>query len=48
MDVIYDYLQEAGEMTWAAPPLLNVKSTPDVSTLLKVPVLAPANGARKQ
>jgi predicted Zn-dependent protease len=26
MDVIYDYMQEAGEMTWAAAPALNVST----------------------
>ena len=29
MDVIYDYMQEAGEMTWFAPPAINV-STKDI------------------
>ncbi|PYS89134.1 MAG: hypothetical protein DMF64_18415 [Acidobacteria bacterium] len=29
MDVIYDYMQEAGEMTWFAPPAVNV-STKDI------------------
>ncbi len=48
MDVIYDYLQEAGEMTWAAPPLLNVKSAPDVSVPLTVPASVSATGSRKQ
>ncbi len=26
MDVIYDYMQEAGEMTWSAPPAINVST----------------------
>jgi Zn-dependent protease with chaperone function len=29
MDVIYDYMQEAGEMNWSAPPVTNI-STRDV------------------
>lgn len=29
MDVIYDYMQEAGELTWSAPPAMNV-STKDI------------------
>lgn len=26
MDVIYDYMQEAGEMTWSAPPVMNIST----------------------
>jgi hypothetical protein len=26
MDVIYDYMQEAGEMTWAVPPVMNIST----------------------
>jgi Zn-dependent protease with chaperone function len=26
MDVIYDYLQEAGDLTWSAPPAINVST----------------------
>ncbi len=29
MDIIYDYMQEAGELTWSAPPVTNI-STRDV------------------
>lgn len=32
MDVIYDYMQEAGEMTWTATPALNV-STKDIEPI---------------
>jgi Zn-dependent protease with chaperone function len=47
MNVIYDYLQEVGELTWAARPLLNVKSTPEMSVPLTVPV-GLTSGPRKQ
>jgi hypothetical protein len=36
MDVIYDYLQEAGEMTWAARPAMNV-STKNIDPLTTAP-----------
>lgn len=26
MDVIYDYMQEAGELTWSAPPVMNIST----------------------
>jgi hypothetical protein len=47
MNVIYDYLQEVGELTWAARPLLNVKSAPEVTMPLSVPV-GLTSGPRKQ
>jgi Zn-dependent protease with chaperone function len=36
MDVIYDYLQEAGEMTWAVRPAMNV-STKNIDPLTTAP-----------
>jgi Zn-dependent protease with chaperone function len=36
MAVIYDYLQEAGEMTWAARPAMNV-STKNIDPILTAP-----------
>ncbi|HEX7317087.1 MAG TPA: M48 family metallopeptidase [Pyrinomonadaceae bacterium] len=41
MDIIYDYMQEAGEVTWSAPPVTNI-STRDVDPLR---VSLPAQGA---
>jgi predicted Zn-dependent protease len=41
MEVIYDYMQEAGEMTWSAPPVTNI-STRDVDP---VRVAMPGQGA---
>jgi hypothetical protein len=32
MDAIYDYMQEAGEVNWSAPPVTNI-STRDVDPL---------------
>jgi hypothetical protein len=36
IDVIYDYLQEAGEMTWAARPAMNV-STKNIDPITTAP-----------
>jgi Zn-dependent protease with chaperone function len=46
MEVIYDYLQEAGEMTWAARPAMNV-STKNIDPLTTAPgaVTRPAEPA---
>jgi Peptidase family M48 len=41
MDVIYDYMQEAGDMTWAARPAMNV-STKNIDPI----TTAPGNQAR--
>ena len=42
MEVIYDYMQEAGEMTWSAPPVMNI-STKNIDP---VNVSSSAGGAR--
>jgi Zn-dependent protease with chaperone function len=42
MDVIYDYMQEANEMTWSAPPVMNI-STKNIDP---VNVSSSAGGAR--
>lgn len=52
MDVIYDYMQEAGEMNWAASPAMNVSTkniAPIVTSDMKeAPPTKPASNGRRQ
>ena len=50
MDVIYDYMQEAGEMNWSAAPAINVstKDIDPINTSQGSPQRPSANGSRQQ
>jgi Zn-dependent protease with chaperone function len=51
MDVIYDYMQESGEMNWAASPAINVSTkniAPITTSDSKEPPQKPATSGRRQ
>jgi len=56
MEVIYDYMQEAGEMTWSAPPVVNIStkniepigvSAPPGARPAAAPAADPADSGRR-